>query len=430
MDSLDIYKTLRKRAVRYVSEHSGNEWGGMLPVLEIMLPNLKELSTVSLGVVDVPIKKVRGTVAAGRASAFAGNFLPLLPGNSEFATKWESLYLAHRKDGINDACVGLEYLGQYYIIEGHKRVSVLKAVDALSISIDVKRAIPPDSADDLEARVYKEFLSIDTRIPLHGMWFSTYGAFTELYNAAKSIDAENSEEILFDAFDDFRMNYHELGLNLQPVTTGDAMLAYSRVYGLPYKRERSELVQNIKAIEKRLSFIFSPKPLETMNTFYGKYYQHAFILGALAGSFSLTGRIGWSEDIFDETALESFFDGVSMTNTRANVLGPEFAGQNVDIALIPYKDNGRSPGFPGVFALLAELTVPHGYVSEYYAAVSQDFGAFYNSMDPGLPDIHSVGSIPEHIELGLDTGFLRLHLNKSVLSPQTLRLVEILKNTP
>jgi hypothetical protein len=97
-----------------------------------------------------------------------------------------------------------------------------------------------------------------------------------------------------------------------------------------------------------------------------------------------------------------------------------------DVALIPYSDNDRGPGFPGIFARLVGLTVPHGYINEYYAAVSQDFGAFYSSMDPELPDIYSVGSAPVHIELGLDSDFLKLHLNKPVLTPQTLKLIEIL----
>jgi hypothetical protein len=431
MESSDIYKSLRKRAARYVSEHSGNEWGGMLPVLELMLPNLKELSTVSLGVVDVPIKRVKGTVAAGRSSAFSGNFLPLLPEGSELAVKWDQLYMSHIDEGIHDACVGLEYLGQYYIVEGHKRISVLKAVDALSVMIDVKRILPPDSADNLQEKIYKEFLSADTRMSLRGMWFSAYGAFTELYAAAKRISAENPEEVLFDTFFDFRMAYYELGLSSQPATTGDAVLAYSRVYGLPYKKARAELAENLKKIERRLSFIFSPEPMDTMHTFYGKYCQPAFILGALAGSFSSTGKIGWSGGIFDEAALESFFDGVKMTNTWAEPVQldspPRRGGQSeqsVDVALIPYSDGDRGSGFPGVFARLAELT--NGYVSEYYAAVSQDFGEFYNSVDPGLPDIFSVGSRPEHVELGLGTGFLRVHLNKPILSPQTLRLAEIL----
>jgi hypothetical protein len=430
MDSSDIYKSLRKRAVRYASEHSNNEWGGMLPVLDSILPNLKELSTASLGVVDVPIKRVKGTVAVGRASAFSGDFLPLLPEGSEFAVKWDRLYISHAKEGIHDACVGLEYLGEYYIIEGHKRVSVLKSVDAQSVMIDVKRVIPSDDTDSLQARIYMEFLSVDTRLSLRGMWFSTYGAFTELFNAAKRIRAENPEEVLFDALHDFRMIYHELGFGSQAATTGDAMLAFSRVYGLPYQRERGELTENIKALERRFSFIYSPEPLEMMHTFYGRYHQPAFILGALAGSFSLTGQIGWREGIFDETALESFFDGARMTNTRAAFafLPQNNISKNVDVALIPYSDGDRGSGFPGVFARLAGLTVPHGYISEYYAAVSRDFGAFYNSLNPELPDIHSVGSRPEHIELGLDTGFLRLHLNKPVLSPQTLKLTEILKS--
>ncbi|MCL2081046.1 MAG: hypothetical protein FWH16_02985 [Oscillospiraceae bacterium] len=427
MDVVDIYRAMRRRATRYVSEHGEDEWGGTLPVLEVILPNLNELSTVTLGVIDVPIKRVCGTVAAGRSPAFAGNFSPILPDDSEFAKKWEKLFTIHESEGIHDACIGLEYLGKYYIIEGHKRVSVLKSVKAPSVLIDVRRVIPDDSADSPDARVYKEFLSVDTRISLRGMWFSAYGGFTELYGAAKRIDAHNTEDVLFDAFYTFRMVYHDLGLGSQPATTGDAFLAFSRVYGLPHNISREELSRNIQTLEKRFSFIYSPQPLKTMHTFYGKYRRTSLILGALAGSFSQTGRIGWGAGAFGGDTPDYFIEGAKMTNTNINVFGPDFTGHDADVALLPYSDGGRGPGFPGVFARLAGLTVPHGYISEYYAAVSRDFGAFYASADPSLPDLYSAGSQPEHLELGLDTGFLRLHLNMPVLSPQTLKLVEILK---
>lgn len=423
-----MYRTQRKRGTRYVSEHSGDRWGGMLPILDVILPNLKELSTVSLGVIDVPISKVRGTVASGRASAFAGNFCPILPDNSEFALKWNSLFNSHVSVGIHDACVGMEYLGEYYITEGHKRVSVLSAINAPSIQIDTQRIIPPDDAVDTDAQIYKEFLNFDVRTPLRGMWFSKPGSYTELYNMASGLDSElKTDDVLYDAYYDFRVCYYDIGLETQPCTTGDALLAYSRIYGLPYKKDRVELNNNMRTLEKRIGFIYSPTPLEKATTFYGDFSHAALILGALAGSFSTTNRVGCGDDMFDADALKSFSDGVKMTNVHANVFTSDFAGHDADIALLPYTGEERGPGVPGMFARLVGLTVPHGYISEYYAGLSLDFMAFYNSKDPSLPDIHSAGSRPTHIELGLDSGFLRLHLNKPVLLPQTLKLVEILK---
>lgn len=428
MDATENYRNQRKRGMRYVSEHSGDRWEGMLPVLDIILPNLKELSTVSLGIIDVPISKVRGTVASGRASAFAGNFLPILPDNSEFAVKWESLFSSHKAEGIHDACTGMEYLGEYYIVEGHKRVSVLNAFNAPSVQIDTLRVIPPDDATGVDVQIYKEFLNFDVRTPLRGMWFSKFGSYTELYNIASKLAGElKVDDVLYDAYYDFRVCYHELGLETQPCTTGDALMAYTRVFGLPYKKERAELKKSIQNLEKRLSFIYSSVPLERATTFYANFPHIALILGALAGALSVTNRIGCCTEIFDDKALESFVDGAKMINPKACIFSDDFEEHDVDVALFPYADCERGPVFPGMISRLVGLTVPYGYVNEYYAAVSLDFMEFYSLTDPSLPDIHSAGSRPTHIVLGLDSGFIKLHLNNPVLLPQTLRLVEILK---
>ncbi|MCL1820346.1 MAG: hypothetical protein FWG36_06800 [Oscillospiraceae bacterium] len=421
----DVYKLQRKRALRYAAENNTDVWGGMLPVLETMLPNLNELSMVSLGVVEVPVSKIYGTVNAGRSQAFSGNFLPALPETSEFAMKWMSLYKAHENVGIRDSCTGLEYLGKYYIAEGHKRVSVLKAADAATVSIEVQRVIPHENADDAETLIYREFLSVDLRLPLRDMWFSARGSFTELHDMAKRGGTQNPVDTLFDAYHDFRVCYLDMGLKHLTVTTGDAFLSYSRVFGLPYLKSREELLGNIKKLEKRLDYIYSAEPLERHNTFYGKYTLAAFILGALAGSLSLTNRIGWSGGIFSEDDIEWFINGAKMTNSHAELFGSDFDGNDIDIALLPYSDDMRGPGFSGMFARLAGLTVPHGYVSEYYAALSRDFGAFYALTDS--EDLLLDGVVRK--ELGLESGFLRLSLNKPVLSPQTLKIVEILGKT-
>ena len=52
-----------------------------------------------------------------------------------------SLY-AHMEEGIRDPIKVYEYLNWFYVVEGNKRVSVLKYCDAYSISAVVTRLIP------------------------------------------------------------------------------------------------------------------------------------------------------------------------------------------------------------------------------------------------------------------------------------------------
>ena len=56
--------------------------------------------------------------------------MPLLDPHSEFAAKWINLCGSHLKEGIREPVTACEFMGHFYIVEGNKRVSVLKYFDA------------------------------------------------------------------------------------------------------------------------------------------------------------------------------------------------------------------------------------------------------------------------------------------------------------
>ncbi len=56
-----------------------------LPVLDKILSYTEISATVSLGVIDIPLSRLVGTKTDDRTNAFANNFMPLLPDQSEFA---------------------------------------------------------------------------------------------------------------------------------------------------------------------------------------------------------------------------------------------------------------------------------------------------------------------------------------------------------
>jgi len=118
-----------------------------LPVLDEILPDQLALTHVDLGLITIPLDRVVGTGTKGRTSAFAVNFMPLLSDGSEFAAKWESLCESVEAQGVNQPVTVLEYLGYYYVIEGNKRVSVMKYLDARDIEADVTRVYPVKNDD-------------------------------------------------------------------------------------------------------------------------------------------------------------------------------------------------------------------------------------------------------------------------------------------
>ncbi len=150
------------------------------PVLDEILPDSVGQAIQDVGVLDIPAERIIGTKTAGRVSAFTAGFLPLLDPDSEFASKWINLYMAHMSDeGIRDPIVCFEYLGNFYVQEGNKRVSVLKACDAPRIPGFVTRILPPVS-DDPRYIAYREFLDFYRISRSYAIQFRRPGDYAKL----------------------------------------------------------------------------------------------------------------------------------------------------------------------------------------------------------------------------------------------------------
>ena len=135
-----------------------------------------------LGLVNVPSELIVGTRSAGRVAALAGNFMPLLEADSEFAAKWMRLCDAHTEEGIRDPILAFEFLGKFYVQEGNKRVSVLRSYDAPSIPAMVTRILPARS-EDPEIKRYYEFLQFYALSGLYGLSFEKLGSYARLQAA-------------------------------------------------------------------------------------------------------------------------------------------------------------------------------------------------------------------------------------------------------
>ena len=128
-------------------------------VLDEILDEHMVTGRVDMGVIEVPTEQIVGTKSAGRRSAFASDFMPLLDLDTEFAQKWMSLCAAHLGDeGIRDPIRCYEYMGRFYVQEGNKRVSVLKSYGAPTIPGYVIRVVPAWS-DDPAIRAYYDFMA-------------------------------------------------------------------------------------------------------------------------------------------------------------------------------------------------------------------------------------------------------------------------------
>ena len=137
-------------------------------------------SVHDIGMVEIPSERIVGTKSAGRITAFTANFLPLLSSESEFGMKWINLCSAHLSDvGIREPIFCYEYLGNFYVQEGNKRVSVLRYFGAPRIPSTVRRIVPPLS-DDPRVKAYYEFLDFYKISKLYTVQFRRPGDYAKL----------------------------------------------------------------------------------------------------------------------------------------------------------------------------------------------------------------------------------------------------------
>ena len=270
-ESSSNYKQARAIGRRFLSDHADSDTNGYLYILDDLLKGIEIAGEINLGTTEIPISKIVGTRTNARSNAFAGNFMPLLPENTEFGIKWMKLYNSHIKEGIRDPIKVYEYINQYFVQEGNKRVSVLKYLGAVGIDAKVTRLIPKRNEANKNISIYYEFLDFDKKAIFDNLWFSYRGSFTNLVSIVehwKAIHSDNTEDItdlINSTFKTFRLCYRECGFSSIPITTGDAFLEYIKIYGFNPNCIRSDIIDQVKSCEATFKLI-SVKDPNTVNT--------------------------------------------------------------------------------------------------------------------------------------------------------------------
>lgn len=219
-----------------------------LPVLDEILSHADVECEVNLGVVNIPLHLVVGTSNFGRTQAFASNFMPLLDWGSEFSAKWSHLVDAQIEEGIHDAVKVYEYMNKYYVVEGNKRVSVLKYFDSPTIAAEVTRKVPKRT-NDIENRIYYEFMDFYEVTKMNYVQFSKLGSYNKLIEAVgKQPDEAWTEDERMD-FSSLHSAFYNAfkakgGNALEHVTCDDALLFYLSLY--PYNESKEMLSSEIK----------------------------------------------------------------------------------------------------------------------------------------------------------------------------------------
>ena len=264
-EAKDQYQRALKRGQKYQKACTLKGENPYPPVLDDFLTDEMVAGTMDLGVLDVPADLVVGTKTQGRRTAFAGNFMPLLPFHTEFGLKWVQLCHAHLGDeGIRDPVKCYEYLGKFYVEEGNKRVSVLKSFDAPMITARVIRLMPVRTKEPA-VEAYYEFIQFYQLTGMYQLNFQQPGGYARLqailgYAPDHVWTAEERSRFL-SGFSRFRDTFQKLGGEELQVTITEALLVWLQLH--PFSDLKA---MSAAELERSLSSIWGDVKLQAEDT--------------------------------------------------------------------------------------------------------------------------------------------------------------------
>lgn len=395
--SMDNYLSAQKLGKK---EYQSRMLRGLQPTLEVLddiLPSRGSYSEVSLGLVQIPMDQLVGTKTGGRSSAFASNFMPILKDNTEFAFKWASLSASHEEEGIREPIKAYEYMNKFYVLEGNKRVSVMKFYGAVSVPGEVIRIIPKRT-EEKENKIYYEFLDFYALSQVNYIWFSKLGSFAKLQTAIGKEPDEvwsREDQLAFSSsFSRFVAEYEQKGGAKLSITSGDAYLAFIALYG--YNAVNQKTSSELKALVAKTWEEF--RLLEEENTIELKMNPNtekksmlsrlipsgrpklkiAFIYAKTPASSAWTyahelGRM-YLDETFPEEVSTVVYDNATPENIELFLETAILAGCNIILTTSPVFAKASVKAAianPEIRILNCSLNTSHRYIRTYYARMHE-----------------------------------------------------------
>lgn len=452
------YLNARKLGLKQYSRTISRGQTGYLPFLEGVLKNIEIAYENDLGTIDLPLKKIVGTYTYARSRSFASNFMPLLAPKTEFAQKWVNLCNAHINEGIRDPIKVYEYLNWFYVVEGNKRVSVLKYYDAYSIPGQVSRLVPKKDDSDINISIYYEFMDFYKKTGINLIWFTKRNSFVRLMEYMEEFEPnfkmpgiDKYKYFANSIYLPFRKAYLELGGQKLQITTGDAFLEYIAVYGLPDGTSEEVLRARLDGFIMELEQMSGSKPADiqtapidndeniitTLTTFVRpkKTLKVAFVYAKDVNTSSWTyaqemGR-NHIENVFGDTISTTFEDNVPETLKAYDTL-KKLAKEENDVVFV------TSPAFINA-TLKAALEFPETRFlncseTHSYKHVNTYFGRIYEPrflagiVAGSVTRSNIIGYIGTHPIPGVINGINSFALGARMINPAAAVKVEWLNS--
>ena len=392
-DACSQYMAAWREGKKYYSAHTAKGEDPYLPVLEDQLTDAETAGTLPIGLMEIPMRSIVGTWAAGRKTSFAGNFMPLLDDTTEFAGKWISLCAAHLgSTGITDPITCYEYLGKFYVREGHKRVSVLRTYGAPTIQGIVTRIIPAPS-ENPEIRRYYEFMRFFKASHMYQVTFSKPDGYARL-QAALGFEPDQAwstqARVDFTAdFERFTRVYTQINAGEKlSLTAGDAFLACLQVYPYSelkdgsedsYRKALTALLPDLRLMDKGEPISVSDSPQEKekglLSRILGGPRLHAAFVynrdpqqSAWISAHDM-GRKYAEEKLGDSVTISTHICGEDPDATLEEAVSQ---GANVIFAAVPSLIDAcrrLAAKYKNVAVYICSLSMPYAEVRSYYCRI-------------------------------------------------------------
>ncbi len=437
------YKEALKLGQREVRACASRGEHPYLPQLDDFLPAERINKGTSVGLQWIPTELIVGTKNAGRANAFARNFMPLLGDSSEFASKWTSLCEAHIEEGIRDPVLCYEYMNRFYVEEGNKRVSVLKYFGAPTIYAKVIRIMPEQNGSK-EVELYNAYLEFNRCSRMHLPEFSKPSSYSKLQHL---LGKEPDEIWTDDERKDFMAVYHYFREAYAPngnkadASVGDALLVYIEVYGYQDLRGKSaaEIKKAVAKVREEISLHREEVPIEIKTDPNDEKQPNALLsilkpepkpikVAFIHDKTPVTS--GWTYGHERGRAhVERVFGGEIETSAYYNALDDGDASEEIETAIA----DGNSVIFttsprllaaslraavehPKVTVLNCSLNTSHRYIRTYYARM-YEVKFIIGAIAGAMAQSNDVGYICDYPIFGQVAGINAFALGVQMVNP-------------
>ena len=413
-------------------------------VLDDILPAADIDTVINIGMIEIPANRIVGTKTSGRTTAFTATFLPLLNPESEFAAKWVNLCAAHLSDeGIRDPIVCYEYLGNFYVQEGNKRVSVLRHFDAPRIPGIVHRVMPAPS-DDPRIQVYYEFLEFYKAAGIYDIQFRQPGDYAKLLShlgkELGDVWSEREQKTFRAYFQYFTEAFWACKGDSLDLLPEEALLLWLRVYPFrdigtlstaKLKKAMSGLWEDMVTIAQEEPVQVTTEPAEGKTSLFSIFstspdhlnvaFVHpkdlltsAWITGHEQGAQHLQEVMG------DKVTIRSYFH--ADTPEEAEALLEKAVAEGADVVFTTTPQLSRptlrvAVKYPKVRFLNCSVDAPYSSVRTYYSRIFE--GKFITGAIAGaMSDNNTIGYIGSYPIFGVPASINAFALGAQLTNPR------------